>query len=272
MLLYNRNEAISVKFKKHIIEEIDIHEDIPLDILEHFSYINDLEEMDIEFMGNGSHISECDYCGKQLTRNWQSRKDNGKGGKLSNTYVDSDAEYPSTDDCCMDCIWKKRRIYNFINYGTIVDLKAMDTRTKNGHVPTSRQQIYLSDLLNAKLNPYYKDIGFIDIVIEDEMIVVEYDGSGHYLGIQFGKYTYEEKIKLDYIRDLSLRELGYKVIRIESKYDYLPTDEVIIKKINEIKNHFNTSEEEFFKWIIPSSKKDLSYGRLRSIIEEDLNR
>lgn len=269
MIRYTQRDALSVGFVRAVgLKDVESYNNISEDLLEHFSYTNDLRLLNIEYLEPDTYIKECDYCGELLV----SRKMGNNSRMYSNKYVNENAEYPSTDDSCKKCLGKKNRIVFFKKHGVIKNVNAMETRAKNGHVPTSRQQIYLSNLLNAKLNPYFKNIGYIDIVLEDDKLVIEYDGSGHYLGTQFGKYTYEEKLELDYKRDLQLRLLGYKVIRIESKNDYLPTDEVILEKINDIKKYLNISEKEFFKWDIPSRKKDKSYGELREIKEEDLNR
>lgn len=96
-------------------------------------------------------------------------------------------------------------------------------------------------------------------------IIIEYDGSGHYAGARFGRYTYSEKVEQDYERDLKLRSMGYKIIRIHSEYDYLPSDEVIIEYINNIIKYFEITGKEFFKWVIPNSKKDKMCGKLREI-------
>lgn len=59
-----------------------------------------------------------------------------------------------------------------------------------------------------------------DILIEkdDKKIVLEYDGGGHFV------YEQEEKvIKKDQIRDQTMLQAGYKIFRIESRKDKLPT-------------------------------------------------
>lgn len=270
MLLFNRKNVISSRFRHGVYDEINIHNDACLDALEHLSYVNDINDIDFEFLTENQFITECDYCGKKMFRDWS--KQETREGRVRQKYIDKNAEYPCTDDCCRNCIGTKNKLVFFMEYGTTENIKARETMAKNGKVPTSRQQLYLASLLGAKLNPYFKDVGFVDIVLEDDKVVIEYDGSGHYAGINYGRYTYEEKLQQDYERDLKLRSIGYKIIRIESKYDYLPTDEVILSKISRIKEHLNQSGEEFFKWDIPMSKKDKSYGKLRKITDEDIGR
>lgn len=273
MLLFNRKQAHSVDFLNSKMQ-IAHHGDIALDILEHKSYVSDFDMLEIGFLSDSEHIVECDYCGIRMHRNrkWESKELGGTGGLLAPSYIDPDSEYPSTDDCCRECVYKKRMIFNFMKYGTVVDLKAAETRANNGNVPSSRPQIYLAELLGGNLNPYFKDVGYVDIVIEGSKTVIEYDGSGHFLGINFKKYTYDEKMLMDEKRDSKLIELGYKVIRICSKYDYLPSESVIVSEIKTIENLLSKSDCKFYRWDIPSSLKDLTFGRLRSVYEEDLKR
>src|SRR5690606_36224281 len=250
---------------------IEKYDDVVLELKEHLSYVGDIDYLNIEFIGEGCHIIECDYCGKTLFRNWTSRKQNGKGDRVSQKYKNKDDEYPFTNDACRSCVGRKNRVTNFINHGTTKNVKVIETMEKNGKIPTSRQQIYLANLLGAKLNKYVREIGgFPDMVLGN--IIIEYDGSGHYAGVNYGRYTYSQKVEQDYERDLKLRSMGYKVIRIHSEYDYLPSDEVIVEEINNIIKHFEITGKEFFKWVIPKSKKDKRYGNLREIREEDLNR
>lgn len=270
MLLYNRRNAVSVDFNRNP-QEIDNFGDVVLDFIEHMSYVDDIQHLKVDFLEDGQHITECDYCGEQILRDWKNQESKGGRGQVLESYVDKESEYPCTDDCCRKCTWKKRAIFNYSNYGTIKDVKGMETRARNGKVPTSRQQIYLSNLLNGQLNKYFKGVGFVDMVLEDKRIVLEYDGSGHFLGIAFGKYTYQEKLLQDYERDMILKKLGYRVIRMHSLYDYLPYDEVIVAEIDRIENHFDATGEDFMKIQIPSSKKNKRYGDLREIKQKDLN-
>lgn len=267
MILLNKKKAISVKFKEYVDEnEIDIHNDIALDILEHLSYVDSVDDIEIEFLDDELQVVECDYCGEKILRKV------GKKRK-SQKYVNNNDEYPCTDDCCKKCLGRKNAITLWQKYGVanVFELEVMEKA--EWEIPCSRPQQYLANLLNGKVNVRFAEIrGFVDILLEDEKIIIEYDGSGHFLGEYFGRYTYEEKLQQDYERDSILKSLGYKIIRIESKKDYLPSDEIILKQMNEIKKYFDESGKDFFKWVIPTSKKDKRYGKLRTIKEEDLCR
>ena len=277
MISYHKYNALSVKSN---VKGLEDYGDTVLNIKEHLSYTRDVEMLDIEYLDEDVYIRECDYCGKLV----KGRVSHGGGVKQSRRvftqrYVDADAEYPSTNDCCgnQDCITKKRELTTWLRHGVLSGFLMEETiekkrlaRVEAGLIPVSRQQRYISNLLNGDVNVYFKGIGYIDIIIEDEKIIIEYDGGGHYIGIHHGNYTYEEKIQQDYERDLKMRLLGYKIIRIHSENDYLPSDEVINAKINDIKKFFKMNNKEFFKWVIPNSKKDKRYGKLRSIKEEDL--
>lgn len=267
MLRYTEKDILSAKLKDSDID-VENYEDILVNTLHCLSYANgNVDLMEFEMLEHHRHIIECDYCGKLLHK----KRDGNYHRMLSSKYVDDDAEYPCTDNCCKQCIGRKNEVIFFEKHGTTKNVNAMITKERLGKVPTSRQQVYLAKLLKADLNTYFKGIGFLDIVIENEKIIVEYDGSGHYAGINYGRYTYEEKLEQDYKRDLKVRSLGYKIIRIESESDYLPYDEVILAKISDIKEYLSKSGKEFFKWVIPKSAKDKRYGKLRKINEADLS-
>lgn len=117
--------------------------------------------------------------------------------------------------------------------------KIMQSLSNNGTCKSSKQQRYLHNLLGGELNYYFKSL--LDIAFPDEMIYIEYDGSGHDLDIQIGKITKEEKSKKEIRRWYALFNRGWKEIRIISKNDYLPSDEIIIQLINEAKKYLNTN-------------------------------
>lgn len=288
MLLYTKKDVIGVSFKKDIeieeFEEIDTYDDIVLRLKAHLDYVGgNIDLLNLSFL-EGIFVRECDYCGRKIyTKEGQGRPTGQNVKSMSNTYQDDDAEYPSTNDCCgrQECKALKRRLTTWTRYGVEHPFylneykdKWIEARRKTGwETPCSRPQQYLAYLLNGEVNVRIKEIGgFVDIILKDEKIVIEYDGSGHFLGEFFGKYTREEKMQADYERDLILRSLGYKIIRIESENDFLPSDEVILKQIEDIKQYFKESGKEFFKWVIPKSKKDKRYGRLREITEDDIDK
>ena len=109
-------------------------------------------------------------------------------------------------------------------------------------VPTSSQQIYICKLLNGELNyPIYNL--HADILI-DKNIIIEYDGSGHYLDVVFKQLTWKEKLIKDIRRDAFLQSKGYKIIRIKCSNDKLPSDDIIISKINKAKRYFDYNNDK----------------------------
>lgn len=101
---------------------------------------------------------------------------------------------------------------------------------KNETGPCSKQQKYLHDLLGGELN-YPVSKCLLDIAFPDEMIYIEYNGGGHYAWS-----TEDEVEKTDLNRYRYLKDnYGWKLIKIIAKKDKLPTDEQIIKLIEESK-------------------------------------
>lgn len=93
----------------------------------------------------------------------------------------------------------------------------------------SKNQNHIAELLNAKSNvPLF---GYIaDIVLNN--VVIEYDGSGHKLCVDFGELSESEFIKKNKRRDEVFLSNGYKILRIISNDDFLPTDYELLKIIN----------------------------------------
>jgi very-short-patch-repair endonuclease len=147
---------------------------------------------------------------------------------------------------------------------------------KNGTGACSRQQKYLCDLFNVK--PNYPVSNYkLDIAFPEEMLYIEYDGSGHDLNVKLG-YN-RDQFKIDQIkRNYFFQNRGWKLIRIISKKDWLPSDEIIFNLINECKIYLNRGHS----WIeidIDNSKikcsqynKKIELGKLRRIKKENANK
>lgn len=153
--------------------------------------------------------------------------------------------------------------------------KARETMYRNGTAPRSKQQEYICQLLNGELN-YPIDNISLDIAFPDEKIYIEYDGGGHDLSVKIGSETQEQFNKRNIKRYYYLRENGWKEIRIISKNDYLPLDEIIIKIIKYAKEYLNTGHS----WIefnvdnqtIKTSifEEYFDFGKLHKIKNNDL--
>jgi very-short-patch-repair endonuclease len=111
--------------------------------------------------------------------------------------------------------------------------KVAQTLEVNGTTKTSKQQLEIYNVLKSAgykvvLN---KPIGAcnVDIFVELEQgIIVEYDGGGHFVHGDLGQIR-----KKDYARDMvMIHKFGYKVLRVESMKDVVPTLEDLVNKIN----------------------------------------
>ena len=115
----------------------------------------------------------------------------------------------------------------------IIRNKGMQLGLENGKFPSSKQQRYLCNLFNGELNKLIKGC-VCDIILEDKKIAIEYDGSGHWLCMKLGNISLEQFNEKEKKRENKIINAGYKLIRIISRKDLLPQDEIIIKLINEI--------------------------------------
>lgn len=148
---------------------------------------------------------------------------------------------------------------------------------QNGTQRTSRQQFYLQQLYGGELNypiKYYD----VDICFPDENFIIEYDGSGHNLSVKFGDYTQEEFNQREVIRSNILKREGYKQMRIISRYDKLPYDNILFQMLKEAKQYFSTTNHSWIYYDIDNSKMInaenkktngvfYDYGNLRTIKE-----
>lgn len=154
-------------------------------------------------------------------------------------------------------------------------LLCMETKSKMGVLPSSRQQEYLHKTYGGEKN-YVVNNCALDIALVEEMIDVEFDGSGHELRVKFGSCTQEEFEEKERRRKYFLKSKGWRDLRIISLKDNLPSDEVLFDILNTSKNWFN-EEHSWIKFNIDNNTYETSkgtfnfnYGRLRKIKEEDL--
>lgn len=140
---------------------------------------------------------------------------------------------------------------------------------ENQSVATSKNQIYLWRLLGGELNFPFKTSS-IDIAFPDEKIGIEYDGSGHWLRVIHGISTPEEFAIKEKNRNYGLYRGGWKIIRIISKTDKLPCNDIIEKMMEISKNHFSEGrhwiEFNIDENIIKTSlyEKEFNFGELLS--------
>lgn len=124
-------------------------------------------------------------------------------------------------------------------------INANKTMHKNGTAPCSKQQKYLWELLGGELN-YPVDRLRLDIAYPKEMIYIEYDGGGHgwwaYSHGNGKKFEYKERRRKKF-----LQSLDWKIIRIISKNDILPSDEKIKILIQECKDYLLTTKHTWIE-------------------------
>jgi very-short-patch-repair endonuclease len=146
---------------------------------------------------------------------------------------------------------------------------ARESLYKNGTQRCSKQQAHIADLLQGKIN-YPVGNCNVDILIDDK-IICEYDGGGHYLQVKLGYLTQKEFDDIERKREIFLKLKGYKLIRIISREDLLPIDEILLKMINEGKEYLKSGHT----WIIfnidekqvrcSQYQTDFDFGTLRKI-------
>lgn len=105
------------------------------------------------------------------------------------------------------------------------------TKHINGTISTSRQQAYISKLVNGELN-YPVGIYCLDIAFPDDKLYIEYNGSGHDISIRTKNISKAEFNKKDEKRYKYIKSLGWKEILIKSSKDYLIRDDYFKAIIN----------------------------------------
>jgi len=231
---------------------------------------NALLKVKIEDVPLGSHIDvvvKCDYCGKEYSTRYD--------GYLNRKKNDIPL------DCCDECKSIKNKELNIIRYGVEnqfqreeIKIKVMKIKSNNNGIKKSKQQIYLCNLFNGKLNYIDDLIGYyaIDIALIDKKIAIEYGGSGHDLQVKFGNLTREEFKQKEIIRYQILKRNGWKQIFINSSNDYLPSDEVLLEEFNKALEWFKSNDKGHYHYNIDIGNKinDDKYGKLRRITENNL--
>lgn len=154
--------------------------------------------------------------------------------------------------------------------------KIRDTWSFNGHDgPCSRQQKYIANLINGKINAVISGY-WADIFMEKENIVIEYDGSGHFLKDKMNGYTLPTKESLLYEKQREDKIINdkHRMIRFIATKDRIPSDEIIINLIEGFKNsNFKVIRIDFEEGIIDRDYQEkwyCNFGKLRRISKKDL--
>lgn len=207
--------------------------------------------------------------------------------KIESSYIE---HYGVASPQLSDEIRKKTEATNLERYGYITPLqseevkeKIVDTCYKNGTVPTSKQQLYLFNLYksvdnSAQLNYPISHFN-TDICFPTNKLCIELDCGGHNLSVKFGQITQEEFNRKELIRDKIIKNEGYKIIRIKSKTNKLPSDKILFQMLFEAKQYF--LDFPFHSWItydidlsvvLNANYKNgiqYNYGKLRIIKHSD---
>ena len=155
-------------------------------------------------------------------------------------------------------IREKIAITNLERYGhkcslgnTDVYAKGLQTKYKNGTIATSTQQEYICNLYNGTLNfpcSHYN----LDIVLDN--IDIEYDGGGHQLSVELGNISQHDFDVKQTVRDKIVKSNGYKIIRLISKSDNLPSDKVLLHILDLSKEYFNSTSHTWVEWYFDENK------------------
>lgn len=148
-------------------------------------------------------------------------------------------------DCCNDCKINKIKhsnveTYGVENCGELDFVKDKIALSMSGStVRTSQQQRYIKELMDKNYDCMlnYNDgettYNFnLDIAIPNRNIYLEYDGSGHWLNIKFENISEDEFFRRELVRYNMLKTNNWKMIKIISRNDKFPTDEVLSNLIN----------------------------------------
>jgi hypothetical protein len=165
--------------------------------------------------------------------------------------------------------------FEWANQNQEIIQKRMKTLRNNSNAPKSNQQVYLCALFDGILN-YQVNNCFLDILLENN-IFCEYDGGGHSIQVKFGNLTEKEFNKKELKRELFLHSKGYKMIRIISIKDKLPSNKILLEMLQYAKEYLN-SGHSWIKFDIDNSQvttsqytKFYDFGKLRKIKEKDLS-
>ena len=166
---------------------------------------------------------------------------------------------------------------NIINISQVEEIKnkALDSFQFNGTGPSSRAQRYINHILNGTLNKHICG-SLADIYIEKENIVIEHDGSGHFLGdiMNGNKIPTKESLLYEKEREYKIINNGYRIIRFIANKDRIPSDEVILNLIEGFKSSdFKVIRINFEEGTIDRDYEEkwyCNFGELRKITKEDL--
>lgn len=126
---------------------------------------------------------------------------------------------------CKDTTLEKYGVENVLQSPEI--RKTINKKYLVKGISTSKQQIYIHKLYGGILN-YYIDRCYIDIYLDKYNICCEYNGGGHNLSVIHNHITQEAFDNREKERDSRLINQGYKIFKIISIKDKLPSDKELL--------------------------------------------
>ena len=214
------------------------------------------KEIDVEHLSKGSHKKiwyVCDICKSEFLREVREREKSyeilpydtcNKCSHIKRAETNTErygvqypAQYEEFSLKQQATMMERYGVKNPMSSKNFVE-KIARTKMKNGTtkyngekiiingVFASRPQLNIAKKLNAKINQYLFG-KTIDIVLYDEKIVIEYDGSGHTMSLKSGKKSEEEFYSNELKNERLLLSNGWKFIRIKNEKDFqLDYDEI----------------------------------------------
>jgi very-short-patch-repair endonuclease len=165
-------------------------------------------------------------------------KEKKKEVSIAKYGVENISQMQKVKDKVKNTVLHKYGVSNVFQSDEVIS-KMKITKYNNRTVTTSKQQIYINNLLKGELNfPVGKCS--IDIALLKENLAIEYDGGGHELHIKFNDMSKEEFNKKEFNREYFLINKGWKIIRIISRKDYLPTDKEILELVKQAKYYLKS--------------------------------
>ena len=160
----------------------------------------------------------------------------------------------------------------------IPEVREKVTRTlyANGHCAVSKQQKYLNELFGTELNYPFMNYNF-DMYDLKNKIDIEYDGSGHDKSVALGQIDMSTFKRKEILREIYSKLKGIKVMRIVSRHDKLPSDDILLHMFEISKNLLRNNRPygiSVVKWDIDNScyytypnksKVEFDYGVLKRL-------
>ena len=157
--------------------------------------------------------------------------------------------------------------------------KIVQTLYANSSQKVSKQQRYINNLYQGILNYPIKHYN-VDIYLPDNNLIIEYDGGFHLGNVITGRETKEEFDQKEIIRNNIIKREGYKVIRIISSKDKLPSDQILLQMLQDARQYFVTTPHTWQTYDIDKSMlfnaenkngTPYNFGELRTIKDSDIN-